>query len=171
MEPLRGGKLAQNLPDEVSDAFNKADVNRTPAEWALRWIWNKPEPSVILSGMNSMAQIEENLKIADEAKPGLLTEKELRIIAEAKKAYKVRIKINCTECGYCQPCPSGVDIPSCFTFYNNYSMFGKEEGYNMWVSPENRASKCEECGLCEEKCPQGLPIREHLKSVKAAFGS
>jgi predicted aldo/keto reductase-like oxidoreductase len=121
--------------------------------------------------MNSMAQIEENLRTAEEGTANSLTENELAIVRQARDAYKARIKVSCTECGYCLPCPSGVEIPSCFTYYNNYSMFGKEEGYNMWISPANRASGCKECGLCEEKCPQGLPIREHLKAVKEAFGS
>lgn len=171
MEPLRGGKLAQGLPPEVSAIFEKSGIERTPAGWALRWIWNRPEVSTILSGMNSVEQLEDNLKTANEALPSSLSKSELEIMERAKAAYKGRISVSCTECGYCQPCPEGVDIPSCFTYYNNFSMFGREEGYNMWLTPEQKASSCKECGICEAKCPQGLPIREHLKEVRKAFGT
>ncbi len=111
------------------------------------------------------------MKTANEALPCSLSEKELEVIEQAKAAYKGRIKVGCTECGYCRPCPEGVDIPSCFTYYNNYSMFGREEGYDMWLGRKEKASSCKQCGICEDKCPQGLPIREHLKQVRNAFGS
>lgn len=171
MEPLRGGKLAHGLPNEVTRIFDESGIERTPAEWALRWIWNRPDVSVILSGMSNMQQVEENLKTANKALPDSMSAKELEVIELAKVAYKGRIKVGCTECGYCKPCPSGVDIPACFTFYNNLSMFGREEGYGMWLGRKQKASSCKQCGICEEKCPQGLPIREHLKDVKKAFGS
>jgi uncharacterized protein len=171
MEPLRGGKLAQGLPPEVKAIFDESGIERTPAGWALRWIWNRPEVSVILSGMNSMEQMEDNLKTANEALPNSLSKNELEVVERAKAAYKGRIKVDCTECGYCQPCPEGVSIPSCFAYYNSFSMFGREEGYNMWLGPKQKASNCRECGECEAKCPQGLSIREHLKEVKKAFGS
>lgn len=171
MEPLRGGKLAQSLPPEVKAIFDESGISRTPAGWALRWLWDRPEVSTVLSGMNTMEQLEDNLKTAGDALPGSLSQEELEIMERAKAAYKGRIKVGCTECGYCKPCPSGVDIPSCFTYYNNFSMFGREEGYDMWLSPGQKASNCKECGICEAKCPQGLSIREHLKEVKKAFGS
>ena len=118
-----------------------------------------------------MEQVEDNIKTANEALPNSISEKELEIMEQAKAAYMGRVKVNCTECGYCQPCPSGVDIPSCFTFYNNFSMFGREEGYDMWLGSAQKASSCTECGVCETKCPQGITIRERLKEVKEAFGS
>ncbi|MHB8076042.1 aldo/keto reductase [Desulfosporosinus fructosivorans] len=168
MEPLRGGKLAVGLPDDVLDAFGQAEVNRTPAEWALRWVWNHPEVSVVLSGMNTMEQVVENLKIASEARENSLPEKELDVIDRAKSLFKQRIKINCTACGYCMPCPAGVNIPSCFAMYNNHHMFGREESYKM-LQPQQRASNCKECGICETHCPQAIPIRQELEKVKSIF--
>lgn len=170
MEPLRGGKLVNNLPQEAKDAFNEGDIKRTPAEWALKWIWNHPEVSVILSGMNSMDQITENIKVASETESNSLTEKELKLIDKVNNIIKNKVKVSCTACEYCMPCPAGVNIPGCFTAYNNYSMFGKDEVYNMMLKPRNQlASNCVECGKCEAHCPQGIPIRQELKKVKALF--
>jgi len=169
MEPLRGGKLATNLPTSVQDVFNHADKVRTPAEWALRWVWNHPEVSLLLSGMNSMAQVVENIKIAQNAEVNSFTEKENEVIEQAKNVFKQRIKVNCTGCGYCMPCPAGVNIPGCFTFYNNFHMFGQEEMYLRLLQPGQRASNCIECGECETHCPQSIAIREELKGVKAIF--
>ena len=168
MEPLRGGKLALGLPEDVQNEFNKAEIKRTPAEWALRWVWNHPEVSVLLSGMNTMEQVIENLKVADVALENSMTEKELSIVEGAKNIFKSRIKVNCTACSYCMPCPVGVNIPSCFSLYNNYHVFGKEENYKM-LQPKQKASNCVECGKCETHCPQGISIRQELKNVKAVF--
>lgn len=168
MEPLKGGKLAFGLPEDVQKVFNKADSKRTPAEWALRWVWNHPEVSVLLSGMNTMEQVVENLKIAGEAMENSLTEKEMSVVQEAKNIYKSKIKVNCTACGYCMPCPVGVNIPTCFKLYNNYHVFGREENYKM-LQTKDRASSCVECGKCETHCPQGISIRQELKNVTAVF--
>jgi uncharacterized protein len=168
MEPLRGGKLAGNLPEDVQNTFGQADIKRTPADWALRWIWNHPEVSVILSGMNTMDQVKENLKSASETEPNSLTAKETEIIDRVKAIFKERIKVNCTACSYCMPCPKGVNIPGCFSAYNNYHMFGDKEGYD-WVAPAQKASNCVECGKCETHCPQGILIRQELKNVRAVF--
>ena len=169
MEPLRGGKLASNLPSEAIKVFDKTDIKRTPVDWALSWVWNHLEVSVVLSGMNEMSQIEENLKTASKMKANSLTEKELKIIDEVKTIIKEKVKVNCTACEYCMPCPAGVNIPRCFTFYNNYHMFGKEENYNLFLSPKQKASNCKECGKCETHCPQGISIRKELKNVKELF--
>ncbi|HVI41361.1 MAG TPA: aldo/keto reductase, partial [Anaerovoracaceae bacterium] len=142
---------------------------RTPAEWALSWVWNHPEVSVLLSGMNTMEQVEENLRIADEAQANALTEKDLNIIEEVKGIFNDRIKVNCTACGYCMPCPSGVNIPTCFNFFNNFHVFGREENYNRMLLPKQKASGCIECGKCESHCPQNIAIRKVLKDVKAVF--
>jgi predicted aldo/keto reductase-like oxidoreductase len=169
MEPLKGGKLAHDLPEEVKEAFRQADANREPAEWALRWVWNHPEVSTVLSGMNAMEQVEENLKSADDAVANSLTAKDMAVIDKVRGVFKDRIKVDCTGCGYCMPCPSGVDIPTCFYLYNSFNMFGKDEPYKIWIAAENRASNCVECGRCEEHCPQGIKIRDELKNVTAAF--
>jgi len=169
MEPLRGGKLAGNLPVAAQNAFEQTAVKRTPAAWALRWVWNHPEVSVILSGMNTMDQVTENLKSASEAEENSLTTQEVSAIDQVKAIFKERIKVNCTACGYCMPCPEGVDIPTCFAMYNNHHMFGKEEAYNIWLSAKQKASTCVACGLCETHCPQGISIRQELKKVTAVF--
>jgi predicted aldo/keto reductase-like oxidoreductase len=175
MEPLRGGKIVRNLPDVVTDTFDKAEIKRSPAEWALRWVWNHPEVSVVLSGMNVMDNVTENIRVAGEALPNSLTEKELEIMDNVKKAFKERIKVNCTACEYCMPCPAGVNIPKNFTLYNEYNIFvtpatEKElkERYNGVASSE-RADKCVECGKCESHCPQAIKIRQELKNVKTIF--
>lgn len=168
MEPLRGGKLVNNIPESAKDTFSGADIERTPAQWALKWVWNHPEVSVVLSGMNEMSQVIENIKTASETKANSLTEKELKIIDEVKAIIKNKTKVNCTGCEYCMPCPEGINIPMCFNIYNNYHMFGKKEFYNM-LKPEQKASNCVECGNCESHCPQGIKIREELKNVKLIF--
>jgi predicted aldo/keto reductase-like oxidoreductase len=106
MEPLRGGQLATDIPEEVQELYNKSNIKRSPSEWALRWVWNHPEVSVVLSGMNTMDQVKENLKIAQEAHPHSLTDSELDLISQAKSFFEEKLKINCTNCGYCLPCPS-----------------------------------------------------------------
>jgi predicted aldo/keto reductase-like oxidoreductase len=168
MEPLRGGKLVNNIPESAKNTFSGADIKRTPAQWALKWVWNHSEVSVVLSGMNAMEQITENIKTASETEANSLTQKELKIIDEVKTIIKRKTKVNCTGCEYCMPCPSGVNIPMCFTVYNNYHMFGKKEFYDM-LKPEQRASNCVECGKCEEHCPQGIQVRQELKNVKLIF--
>lgn len=169
MEPLRGGKLAVNLPADVQKVFDQADIKRTPAEWALRWVWNHPEVSVLLSGMNSMEQVVENINVAKDAVENSFTDKENGIIENAKNIYKQRIKVNCTACGYCMPCPEGVNIPECFSLYNNYYIYGREEAYNFFLQPQQRASNCIECNQCETLCPQSIMISQELKNVRAVF--
>lgn len=169
MEPLRGGKLAGNLPEDVQNAFDQADVKRTPADWALRWVWNHQEVSVVLSGMNAMDQITENLNSANGAEVNSLSAKDVGIIDQVKGIFKDKIIVNCTACGYCMPCPEGVNIPVNFSMYNSHHMFGREESYHVWLKPPQKASNCVECGLCETHCPQGISIREELKNVKAVF--
>ncbi|MCB2354565.1 aldo/keto reductase [Clostridium estertheticum] len=176
MEPLRGGKLIKDLPEPAINAFNKAKIKKSSVEWALRWVWNNPEVSVVLSGMNVMEHIDENLKIASSALPNSLTEKELELMDTVKEAYKERTKVNCTGCQYCMPCPAGVNIPKNFTYYNQYHMLATPETegelkahYNIFVDVSQRADKCLECGKCESHCPQGIKIRQELKNVKALF--
>lgn len=167
MEPLRGGKLV-NVPEDVNDIFNQSEIKRTPAAWGLGWILNHPEVSVVLSGMNEMEQVSENIKIASETQANSFTEKEMEVIEKAKKSFVKRIKVNCTACGYCMPCPEGVQIPRNFSAYNDYYMFGKSDTYNRF-GPKQKASNCVECGKCEEHCPQGIRIPNELKKVKELF--
>ncbi|MDD3225559.1 MAG: aldo/keto reductase [Clostridium sp.] len=175
MEPLRGGRIVRNLPEKAKAVFDKAKIKRSPAEWGLRWVWNHPEVSVVLSGMSIKENVEENLKIADEAKANSLTEEEIKIVDNVKNIFKDRIKVNCTGCEYCMPCPAGVNIPKNFSCYNEYSTFvteeTKEELKNIYsrLDEAERADKCLKCGKCEKACPQGIKIREELEKVKELF--
>jgi hypothetical protein len=178
MEPLRGGNLAGDPPPEVQAIWQEADVKRTPVEWALRWVWNHPEVTVVLSGMNEESHIEENLRIAGEAEPNSLTEKELELVDRVAQTYGRLMRIGCTGCQYCMPCPFGVDIPGCFDRYNHLHMFGDRRimkffyiaqmGGAMTGTP-SRASLCKECGKCVKACPQDLAIPELLKDVGKEF--
>jgi len=173
MEPLRGGKLADRMPGEIQAIWESAEKKRTPAEWALRWVWNHPEVSTALSGVSTMGQIMENVRVANEGKPNSLSDKELSIIGQVKEAYRRMLKIDCTGCAYCMPCETGVNIPLNFSLYNDLFMFKDAEInlllYNEMLSPEQRASACTECGKCEEQCPQHLQIQEELKVVHRAL--
>ncbi|WP_440955481.1 aldo/keto reductase [Methanosarcina sp. Mfa9] len=174
MEPLRGGKLASPMPPAVEEIWDEASVKRTAAEWGLRWVWNHPEVTVVLSGMNEEAHIEENLKVAGEAYPNSLTETELELVGRAEKKYRELMKAGCTGCRYCMPCPSGVNIPACFDAYNNLHMSGNaDEAKFMYAASlggalggdPGFASQCVQCEECLEKCPQHLEIPTLLESV------
>jgi len=173
MEPLRGGKVTQDVPDPIMKIWNQAETKRTPAEWGLRWVWNHPEVSVVLSGMSTIAQVEENVRSAEHGHPDSLTAAELALVDRVKEAYKERIKVDCTGCLYCQPCPSGVRIPECFNHYNAASMFDDpayaKRKYESTLIEPYRASQCIGCGECEEQCPQQIPIRDRLKDVVNLF--
>jgi predicted aldo/keto reductase-like oxidoreductase len=173
MEPLRGGRLADKIPVEVQALWDSAPEKRSPAEWALRWVWNYLEVSTALSGMNSMDQLKENIKIATEARPNSLSPEELALFDRVTEMYKKMLKIDCTACAYCMPCPQGVNIPQNFRLYNDLYMFKNPEInfilYNRMLSPEQRAANCAECGECEERCPQHLKIMEELKKVHATL--
>ncbi|AEK19793.1 hypothetical protein GYY_04590 [Methanococcus maripaludis X1] len=178
MEPLRGGNLAGKTPDEVMEIWNKADTKRTTVEWALRWVWNHPEVTSVLSGMTEPEQLEENIKIAEEGYPNSLTQKDLGLIEQAALKYGELLKINCTGCGYCMPCPANVDIPTCFGIYNNLHMFHDETqrfqyfatlSDIFWTNEPHFASQCTDCGICIEKCPQYIQIPEILEKVVAEF--
>ena len=179
MEPLRGGKLTNPIPPAVQDIWNEALVKRTPAEWSLRWIWNHPEVTVVLSGMNEESHIEENLKIADEAYPNSLKEDELQLVKKVEHKYRELMKTGCTGCRYCTPCPSGVDIPACFEIYDNFYLSGNEKEAKLMYAAKpggiirgdvtGYASQCVQCGECVEKCPQHLDIPSLLEAVVEEF--
>jgi predicted aldo/keto reductase-like oxidoreductase len=175
MEGLRGGALGKTPPREVQKVWNEADVKRTPAEWALRWIWNRPEIQVNLSGMNDEEHIAENIRIAGEALPDSLSERELDIVRRAADAYRGLMKSDCTGCRYCLPCPSGVSIPDCLTALNNKYALRNPQGWIIYAAfvggamrgEYHGAKLCTECGACLSKCPQGVPIPDVLKQVAA----
>ncbi len=171
MEPLRGGMLTQETPAPVAKIWNEAPVRRSPAEWGLMWVWNQPEISVALSGMSTMEQLKENLEIAGRAEPGILSSEELDIVKQVKEAYQGLRPVPCTACGYCMPCPNGVDIPGIFRIYNDAVMYvnmqtGRFRYQTVGVFPEeSRADKCIECGQCMEACPQSIEIIDWLKKA------
>ncbi len=169
MEPIRGGLLAIPPPPEVKAVFDEAGVKRTPAQWALLWVWNNPEVSVALSGMSTFEQVVDNIATASIAEPGILSEEELRIIEKVRNMYLKYGFIGCTGCHYCIPCPRGVDIPSILRYMNRILMAesGEErrivEEYYREIPEDRRGDRCVRCGECEKKCPQKLPIRELIR--------
>lgn len=168
MEPLRGGKLVDNLPREVSDEFEKADKDRSAAEWALRWVWNHEDISVVLSGMSTMDQLVENLEIAKDAEANSLDKKELDLIDRVKEIFESKIKVHCTACGYCMPCPQGVDIAKNFTAYNNFYIFEDKGEYEKLKDTE-KASNCISCKTCETHCPQDIKISQEMENIRSLF--
>jgi predicted aldo/keto reductase-like oxidoreductase len=168
MEPIRGGQLT-NPPDSVAALWATAPRPRAPAEWALQWVWNQPEVSLLLSGMSTMEQVVENVASAGRSGPGTLTAEELAVVGRVRDAYRALIPISCTDCKYCQPCPNGVNIPGVFEVYNEGVMYDQPERARMsynWIKPEARADQCIECGECEDKCPQQIEIIVWLKRVQ-----
>ena len=170
MEPLRGGKLV-NLPEQAKQVLASHGKGYTPAELGLRWLWNQPEVTCVLSGMNSEEMVSENIRIASDAEPGHLTEEDMEIVAQIRQIIRQREKVGCTGCRYCMPCPKGVDIPGNFHYYNlmymeKKSSARKEFARNMGLRKEpGFATQCVGCGLCEKHCPQHLPIRQKLKEA------
>jgi predicted aldo/keto reductase-like oxidoreductase len=173
MEPLKGGKLAVTPPQEINEIWAKSEMSRTPAEWALQWLWNRPEVSVVLSGMSEMWHVEENLKYASRSGVGSLEDNELALYEKIKDAYNNLGFIGCTSCMYCMPCPEGVEIPKVLDLYNDYYMEGQSENVKKryWeeINPQSQGSNCTRCGDCEEQCPQHLPIRKFMAETKRMF--
>jgi predicted aldo/keto reductase-like oxidoreductase len=173
MEPLLGGKLV-NSPDPIQALWDSAAAKRAPADWALQWLWNQPEVAVVLSGMSAMQHVEENVASAGVSGTGTLTSDELALFDQVRKKYDELCPIPCTKCGYCMPCPNGVDIPRNFGAYNVGVMYEKpdaaREEYNNWIDEEKRASACIQCRECEEKCPQSILISEWMPIVHQVLG-
>ena len=173
MEPLRGGSLAKDLPPDVETIFAEAATKRSPAEWALRWVWNDGRVGTVLSGMTSMEHVVENLAVASAGEANSLDEEELAVVARVQDCFRSKRQIPCTACRYCMPCPAGVNIPECFTLYNKAHLTGngflETFVYKGTFSPEEKASSCVACGRCEEHCPQGIAIIEELEKVVAKF--
>ena len=172
MEPLRGGKLVNLLPERAKRLIAADPKHRTAAELAFRWLWDQPEVTVVLSGMNSEAMVEENCRIASEALPGQLTEKDQKLIAKLRELINEKLKVGCTGCGYCMPCPKGVDIPSAFRCFNEEFMEKKGTGrheYFQVVGLRRESAlmtQCVSCGRCENHCPQHIAIRKELKEAE-----
>ena len=162
MEPLRGGKLVDVIPGPIQSYWESASVKRSPADWALRWVANFPEVTVILSGMGKIEQVEENIKILSDAEPNTLTEEELEVINKVAGEYRSRTLYGCTACKYCMPCPAEIDIPAIITYRNEAAIYETmdklKQGYGMFVNP--KASACLDCKACEEICPQHLKVSE-----------
>jgi len=175
MEPLRGGKLVTNLPKEVYSLFDSAHIKRSPAEWALRWVWNHPEVMVVLSGMNSMKMIDENIRIASDAMAGDLDQTDLEIFNKVKIILDEKTNVPCTGCNYCMPCPSGVDIPTCFACYNEIEIEGKYSALKKYImltslkTQKMNASLCTKCKICESHCPQKIIISDEMAKVAKAL--
>lgn len=173
MTPLKGGELVKNIPEPIKKILNKSKPKRTLADLGLRWVCNHPEVSVVLSGMSTISQVIENIKTVETALPNSLTKEELKALENIKKIYKQKLKINCTSCNYCMPCPQNVKIPRIFSIYNDIFLYGsKEEStkkYENLIKENNDASACIECGKCEKVCPQNLSIIEYLKEIHKEF--
>jgi hypothetical protein len=171
MEPLKGGRLANNLPPDMKAVFDGRPERWSPAEWALRYVLNEPRVGLLLSGMNAASQVEENLRVCDQARAGQLSVDQLKVFDRAGNALRAKIKADCTACRYCQPCPSGVEIPELLAALNASSIWDTKDAWMTGYSrTAGKQDKCTECGKCEEICPQKLPIRKLLKDVAAVFG-
>ena len=170
MEPLRGGQLTLKVPKSVSELWESAAVRRRPADWALQWIWNHPEVSVVLSGMSTIQQVIENLDSADCSSAGMLSDEELILVDKIREEYRRLIPVPCTNCKYCMPCPNGVEIADILRFYNDANIYDNPRAPRFLygsLPKDKQADNCVECFECEEKCPQGIPISEHLKKAHA----
>lgn len=175
MEPLRGGSLVGRMPEDVKKIYEASPYKRSSAEWALRWVWNNPNVTLLLSGMNEEAHIEENIRVACEALPDAMNEEEQVTIHQVRDTYNQLLQIGCTGCAYCMPCPAGIDIPSTFKELNNYHLFGKMQakihhglfsGARTFDGKPHWTTDCIDCGKCEKACPQHLPIRATFPQVQ-----
>ena len=172
MEPLRGGKLVNQLPEEAKKLFAQHLSGYTPAQWAFRWLWDQKEVTVVLSGMNTAEMVAQNLQTASDTRIGEMGEQEQQMLKQVVAAINTKMKVGCTGCGYCMPCPKGVDIPGTFAAYNRRyqeGWFPALREYFMCTTLRKKsaaASSCVGCGKCEKHCPQGIEIRRHLQDAK-----
>ncbi len=173
MEPLRGGKLAQHVPREVQEIIARTGRDQTAAQFALRWLFNRREVCCVLSGMSSPEEVRENIEFASCDHLDTLSDEEMKLYAEARVVYRTRTRINCTQCGYCMPCEQKIPISFILELYNDAHMYNAHDdscrAYRVFISPENRPDKCTQCGTCEERCPQNVPIIESLQAAHNSF--
>ena len=171
MEPLRGGKLVERLPREAREIFEEHHIKHTPVQWALKWLWNQPEVSVVLSGMNSEEMIRDNIETAGNTAPGELTSDDEDMLRRVVKAINSKMKVECTGCGYCMPCPNNVDIPGTFAAYNRKFQEGSYSAFIEYLmctalrKNSTAASNCSGCGKCEKHCPQNIRIRDKIREA------
>ena len=175
MEPLRGGKLVNKLPEEAKRLIANHPRNWSPADWGLRWLWNQPEVTVVLSGMNSITMVEENVRTASDAVVGAFSEEDHTFLQKVLGIIKAKEKVGCTGCRYCMPCPKGVDIPGIFASYNTMYTESKASGRSQYfqtvalAAEPSFASQCIKCGKCEQHCPQNIQIREKIQEAERAL--
>ena len=175
MEPLRGGRLADKLPKAAMERIERFPVRRGAAEWAFRWLWNQPEVTCVLSGMNSVSMVEENARAADESTAGMLSEEELGLYRGLVEDIAHNVRVPCTGCRYCMPCPRGVDIPGTFAAYNRLASDGRFNALREYLmctvvrNQDTGPSRCVQCGLCEQHCPQRIAIRLELQNARKAL--
>lgn len=168
MEPLRGGRLADQIPPEVKELWDK--TGKSPVQQALNWVWNHKEVTLLLSGMSNLMQVKDNINFASQAYAGMLSPEEMKLFVKARTIISEKSKVPCTGCGYCMPCPHGVDIPTCFSCYNGFFNFNTKrwtyiQATGAFTKSPAYASLCVKCGKCEKLCPQNIPIREKLQEV------
>lgn len=172
MEPLRGGRLVNKLPEQAVRIFEEYPVKYTPVQWALRWLWNQPEVTCVLSGMNSEEMVADNVHTASTVSAGEFTDREEKMLQQVVQVINEKMKVGCTGCGYCMPCPKNVDIPGTFAAYNRYYTDSKRTAFKEYImctamrKTSTAASNCMECGKCEKHCPQHIEIRKELKNAK-----
>jgi hypothetical protein len=172
MEPLLGGRLV-DPPEPIQELWNRASTTRSAVEWALQWLWDQPEVSLVLSGMSNLQQVKENLEYADRSAVDILTDEERELVAQVREAYNQLCPVPCTRCGYCMPCPNDINIPGNFRILNEGVMYGEmERARNRYerMDEEARAEACIQCQICEEACPQDIPISELMPKVHAILG-
>ena len=169
MEPLRGGALVKSVPDEVKALYDAQTDKRTPAEWAFRYLYNRPEIITILSGMSTEEQVKDNLRIFENSVPGCVTESEAELYKKVRAAYEARVRVGCTGCEYCQPCPQEVTIPRLFCAYDTAAMFGDFDRFFRNYSEKRVAESCVGCGACESACPQHIQIRDWIQRIDREY--
>ncbi|MEN6574616.1 aldo/keto reductase [Methanobacterium aggregans] len=173
MEPLRGGCLTRNIPEDIQTIWDRVETKRSLAEWALRFLWDQEDVNLVISGMNSMEDVVENVEIAERGIPNSLTEDERNLIDDVQEAYISRVHVGCTGCNYCMPCQEGVNIPLNLSLLDDvyiYENLDKPSGnYFHLMGRKMSAGYCTECGVCEENCTQNLPIRKYLKETRETF--
>ena len=174
MEPLRGGALVNGLPEEAKSVLRDADPEKSEADWAISWLMDQPGVSMVLSGMSHMDHVVENLDIVNRFSADSWKEENTAIINKVRQIISRLQKVNCTSCGYCLPCPEGVNIPRNFSLFNDHHMLNDPSArirYMRLLSEVEKASNCTRCGECLEKCPQEIAIPDEMEEVAAQFNS